>query len=95
MTALHNAIAAVCPIIGISVGTMGDSASVRIDYAGNATEQERAAAQAVLAAFNWNSPDPRAAKLAEIEATLADTPLLADETAQVLADLLALAKGEV
>lgn len=40
-------------------------------------------------------PDPRAAKIAEIEATLADAPLLADETAQVLADLLALAKGQV
>lgn len=65
----------------------------RWDEAGNVVES-RPLTDAEIASLT-PSPDPRAAKLAEIEATLADTPLLADETAQVLADLLALAKGEV
>lgn len=65
----------------------------RWDEAGNVIES-RPLTDAEIASLT-PPPDPRAAKLAEIEARLADTPLLADETAQVLADLLALVKGDV
>lgn len=52
---LHNAIAAVCPIVGVSIGTAGDPSTVRIDYASSATPAQQAAAQAVLAAFDWSN----------------------------------------
>jgi hypothetical protein len=54
VTRLNAAIAAVCPIDGVSVGTIGDPATVRIDYRPEATTEQRAAAQAALAAFDWN-----------------------------------------
>lgn len=46
---LEETIAAVCPIHGVS-GT----ANTRIDYRDEATTEQRAAAQAALAAFDWS-----------------------------------------
>lgn len=50
LSRLHATVAAVCPIDGVSGGPGG----VRIDYRPEATPQQRAAADAVLAAFDWS-----------------------------------------
>lgn len=49
---LHAAIAAVCPIHGVSIGRKDDKATWRIDFVPGATSGERADAEAVLAAFD-------------------------------------------
>lgn len=46
---LTEAIAAVAPVVGVS-GTV----DTRIDYAAEATAEQRAAAEAALAAFDWS-----------------------------------------
>lgn len=48
---LTAAIAAVCPIHGIQGGTQ---ATAEIDYKAEATTEQRAAAEAALAAFDWS-----------------------------------------
>lgn len=52
LDALGDAIAAVCPHVGVSVGTWADVGTWRIDFAQHATPQQRNAAQDVLAAFD-------------------------------------------
>lgn len=47
---LQMSIGAVCPIVGLS----GAQGAVRIDYAPSATQAQRDAAQAALAAFDWS-----------------------------------------
>jgi len=49
---LHSAIAAVCPIHGVSIGRKDDKATWRIDFTEAATDAEKAAAQAALAGFD-------------------------------------------
>lgn len=46
---LDQALKAVCPVDGLSIGTLEDKATWRIDFREEATEQQRAAACAVLA----------------------------------------------
>ena len=53
---LHESIAAVCPIIGVSVPTSGTSVGVRIDYDPSATVPQQVSAQSVLATFDWSQP---------------------------------------
>lgn len=52
---LHQTIAALAPIHGISVGTEGQSGSCVINFNG-ATAPQIAAANAALAAFDWTAP---------------------------------------
>jgi hypothetical protein len=52
IAALNNAVAAVCPIDGLAVGDPADKATWRIDFDPSATDQQRQAAQAALAAFD-------------------------------------------
>lgn len=47
---LHHALAAVCPIVGVS----GEQGGIRIDYAPGATQAQRTAAQNAMAAFDWS-----------------------------------------
>ena len=49
---LHAKIQSVCPIIGVSVGTPIDKSTWRIDFKPEATVQQQADAQAVVAAFD-------------------------------------------
>ena len=49
LTRLTEAISAVCPIHGVSGTT-----NTRIDYRDEATTEQRTAAQAALAAFDWS-----------------------------------------
>lgn len=51
---LSAEISAVCPIDGVSIGVVGDGASVRIDFKESATPQQRAAADVVLQSFDWS-----------------------------------------
>jgi hypothetical protein len=53
---LHSAIAAVCPITGVSVDNPGDKQTWVVRFAGNATDQQKAAAQAAVDAFDPNTP---------------------------------------
>ncbi len=64
-TRLHSAVAAAAPVLGVSVGTPGDPASVRIDFAPEATTAQRAAAQAVVAGFDWSDSAQAAWELAQ------------------------------
>ena len=49
--ALHDAVAAVAPIKGISIGRTGDRSTWVVHYAETATPAEIAAAKKVLASF--------------------------------------------
>jgi len=51
---LHSMIEAVCPIEGVSITDTVNPPVVRVLYAGNATAQQIAAAQAVVQAFDWS-----------------------------------------
>lgn len=53
---LHNKIAAVCPILGVSIGDPEDKDTWRIDYAVNATQNQITAAQAAVTAFDPDAP---------------------------------------
>lgn len=52
---LRAAIAAVAPIVRVSIGTLGDPATVRIGFAPEATQEQRDAAAAVVTAFDWSA----------------------------------------
>ena len=58
---LDAAIKAVCPIHGVSIGRADDRATWRIDYADEATAEQREAAQDVLDAFDAAAGDVPAA----------------------------------
>lgn len=60
---LHEAIAAACPIDGVSVGRKNDKSTWRIDFRAEATDAQKDAARAVLAAFDVAAAE--AAKLAD------------------------------
>lgn len=51
---LDKAIGVVCPIHGISVTRADPVPVVRIDFKAEATDEQRAAAQTVLDAFDWS-----------------------------------------
>ena len=53
---LHGALNAVCPTKGVSVGTWGDRGTWRVDHADGATEDQKAAAMAMLVAFDFSAP---------------------------------------
>lgn len=48
---LHETISAVCPIVGVA---LDDQGVVRIDFRDEATSQQRASANSVVAAFDWS-----------------------------------------
>lgn len=52
---LHDALAAVAPITGISIGSRNDRSTWRIDFAPEATPQQQSAANALLASFDPQS----------------------------------------
>jgi len=51
---LDEAIKLVCPIDGVS----GDRHGLRIDFRKDATVDQIAAAKAILAAWDWDAPEP-------------------------------------
>lgn len=65
----------------------------RWDESGNVVETRPLTAEEI--ASLTPAPDSRAEKIADIEARLADKPLLVDESSEIMADLLALVKGGI
>lgn len=63
---LHEVIAEVCPIDGVSITAPGDPPTVLVAYSEVATEQERADAQAVVSSFDWSSEAEAAWKIARV-----------------------------
>jgi hypothetical protein len=54
--ALHAAIAAVCPIVGLSLGRLDDRSTWVIDFDPAATAPQRTAAQNIVATFTPTVP---------------------------------------
>jgi hypothetical protein len=80
---LHAAVAAACPILGVSVGTPGDSASVVIAFAPEATSDQRAAAQTVVAGFDWSDAAQAAWDLSQAATSAVSWLATSDQTAAV------------
>lgn len=55
---VHMAVAKVCPIHGVSLGSRDDRSTWRIDFAPEATPAQRQAAQNALQAFSWEERHP-------------------------------------
>lgn len=53
---LHRALATVCPMEGIAVGTWDDRGTWRLDYAAGATDVQKAAAVALMTSFDFSVP---------------------------------------
>jgi hypothetical protein len=58
---LHSRLSAVAPIIGISIGSVDDKSTWRVDFDEGATAQQRADAAGVIEAFDVNAGQPRMA----------------------------------
>jgi hypothetical protein len=73
---LHQAVAAVAPVVGVSIGEETEKDTWQIDFAPEATEQQRAAAEAVIAELDPTAPVAEAPSLeqrvAAIESALAE-----------------------
>jgi hypothetical protein len=68
-TKLDQAIKAVCPIHGVSIGRADDKQTWRIDFKDEATREQREAGQSALTAFNPDDPKIEAVEtIAKIEA---------------------------
>lgn len=84
---LDTQIAAVCPILGVSIGNENDKSTWRIDFATEATAEQRAAAAQVIQDFAPETPAPeptvkdliRALKEKEV---LTDEDIAAAKTAE-------------
>lgn len=69
---LASAVEAICPINGVSIGRKDDRQTWRVDYAPSATGEQIAAAQSVLASFDFNAPSvPASVKMWQAKAALA------------------------
>lgn len=53
---LHAAITAVAPIDGVSIGARADKATWRVSFRPEATDEQKAAAASVVAAFDLDAP---------------------------------------
>lgn len=77
-TRMHDAVAAVCPILGISFGSLSDKKTWRINFAPDATPAQMRAAQEAVDALDVLAPPvpqavtPRQARLALLQAGLLD-----------------------
>lgn len=76
---LRATVAAVCPIVGLSV--TGQQVT-RIDYAPGATDQQKAAAQQAAASFDWSD----AAEQAWLESQQPERTTLRQAAQQAVAD---------
>lgn len=53
---LHNSIASVCPIDGISIGAFNDKSTWVVHFKAVATDQQKSAATAIIQAFDPHAP---------------------------------------
>jgi hypothetical protein len=79
ITDLHKKIEAVCPIFGVSIDDEADRATWRVSFSDAATQEQMAAAQAVIDAYDVAAPivptevSPYQARVALLQAGLLDT----------------------
>lgn len=67
MRRLHAEVKAACPnMVGVSSGDLSDRSTWRVHFDGSESDQERAAAAAVLAAFNINAIEPTSTLESEV-----------------------------
>jgi len=96
---LYFSIAAVCPIAHLSIGDRASKATWRIDYRPEATAKQKADAQKVIDAFDWQVEEALLEKvekykrLAAFKAAKAeaDDALDSDSSAAIQAEIDALA----
>lgn len=81
---LDEAVKAVCPIFGVSIGLPGDKTTWRISFKDEATAEQRAAAQAVVDAFDLQVEAAMAQRVATDEQERASCKL--DATIMGLVD---------
>lgn len=80
---LHEAVAAVCSIEGLSVGTLGDPSSIEIQATPTATVEQRAAAQSIVDNFDWSD----AAQTAWEESRKPERKTMRDAAVGAIADI--------
>jgi len=68
---LYAAISQVAPIEGVAIGVLNDKTTWRIDFDPSATDTQKAAAQAVIQAFDVAAEEAAEATQAQINANLA------------------------
>lgn len=72
---LTDRLGALCPIEGVSLGDPADKSTWRIDFAKEASEEQRAAAQAAIAAFDPDVSTPASLSKLSIVDRLTDAEL--------------------
>lgn len=68
LTDLQRAVAAVAPIHGISIGSGGDKSTWRVDFAPEATDEQKAQAAQIVAAFDVTKAEHNSGIDAQIKA---------------------------
>jgi hypothetical protein len=58
---VHAAVAAVCPIFGVSFGDLADKTTWTVQFKPEATDEEKAAAQVAIDGYNIVTPSGGAA----------------------------------
>lgn len=90
---LHAAIAAVCPIHGVSIGRRNDKATWRIDFAPEATDAQKNAARAIKDGYDLGAAQAAddskrirealvQSKMRELAERMVDDPTLLDRIAR-------------
>lgn len=70
---LHDSLAVVCPIDGVAILNVV-TRQVRVDYQASATAEQRTAAQAVVAGFDWSDDAQKSSDAKARAMTIADDP---------------------
>ena len=83
---LDNAIKAVAPIEGVSIGRRNDKSTWRITFKPEATEQQMADAQAALLAFDTVAFDAEEARKAGVDAAIGADATIAQLKAMTAAE---------
>lgn len=79
--ALHDAIAAVCPISGVSIVDEADKTTWRIDFAAEATDAQKQSAAGVIAKFDPNAKPPPSCQLWQLQSVMSAAQWSAAQTA--------------
>lgn len=82
---LNQALKAVCPIDGVSVGQVADKSTWRIDFKPEATTEQRAAAQGVVDVFSTGQ-SAEEARQAAVDAAIAGDATIASLKAMTNAE---------
>lgn len=93
ISVIHEAVAAVAPIDGVSIGTLSDKQTWTVCFKEEATTEERAAAQTVIDNFSVETAEATLTTMAALSATDTSTVRVLEDLIGVLVDksLIALA----